>query len=323
MRLRKSENLFDSLSGGYPDNQAALFAILKKKANQNRYTRGFMQGFITVIKPQGCNSMRAVARVKKITGLSAGHMGTLDPMASGVLPVAIGKATRLFPYFIEKQKVYDAEFIFGEERDTLDATGTVVKTTDVRPNREQILAALPHLTGEIQQVPPRYSACFVDGKRGYALARRGVEFELKPKTVRVDSIEYLGEENGTHRIKVACGGGTYIRSLIRDLGYLTGSLATMTALCRTQSGIFKIEDGVFLDDLSEESILSHLLPPEAPLSYPVVTLNEAFTRRIVNGLPVNLGKPDGFYTVFGEGGILGVGEITATRLKIKAYLKED
>ena len=282
-----------------------------------------MQGFISVIKPENCNSTRVVARVRKLTGAACGHMGTLDPMASGVLPIAVGKATRLFPYLIEKQKVYDAELLFGEERDTLDATGTITKTTDVIPTAEQLKEVLPQFVGEISQVPPAYSACFVDGKRGYALARRGVEFTLAAKTVRIDGIEYLGQTGEkTHRIRVSCGGGTYIRSLVRDIAYALGSLGTMTALCRTQSGVFTLENSIALDDLTEETVQSFLIPSERALSYPRITLNAKFTKRIIDGLPTNLPNADGLYTVFGEDVLLGVGEVTATRLKIKAFLKE-
>lgn len=282
-----------------------------------------MQGFISVIKPENCNSTRVVARVRKLTGAACGHMGTLDPMASGVLPVAVGKATRLFPYLIEKQKVYVAELLFGEERDTLDATGTVTKTTDVIPTKEQVEAILPQFVGEISQVPPAYSACFVDGKRGYALARRGVEFTLAAKTVRIDAIEYLGQTGEkTHRIRVSCGGGTYIRSLVRDIAYALGSYGTMTALCRTQSGVFTLENSIALDDLTEETVAKFLIPSERALSYPRITLNAKFTKRIIDGLPTNLPNSDGLYTVFGEDVLLGVGEVTATRLKIKAFLKE-
>lgn len=282
-----------------------------------------MQGFISVIKPENCNSTRVVARVRKLTGAACGHMGTLDPMASGVLPIAVGKATRLFPYLIEKQKVYDAELLFGEERDTLDATGTITKTTDVIPTAEQLKEVLPQFVGEISQVPPAYSACFVDGKRGYALARRGVEFTLAAKTVRIDGIEYLGQTGKkTHRIRVSCGGGTYIRSLVRDIAYALGSLGTMTALCRTQSGVFTLENSIALDDLTEETVQSFLIPSERALSYPRITLNAKFTKRIIDGLPTNLPNADGLYTVFGEDVLLGVGEVTATRLKIKAFLKE-
>lgn len=283
-----------------------------------------MQGILSVIKPENCNSTRAVSAVRRITGLATGHMGTLDPMASGVLPIAVGKATRLFPFLTEKQKTYEAEFVFGEERDTLDATGQIIKTTAEIPSQEALLSVIPTFLGDISQVPPAYSACFVNGKRGYALARKGVEFTLSAKTVHIENIEYLGQtEENKHRIRIACGGGTYIRSLIRDIGYACGSLATMTALCRTQSGIFTLENGVKMEDLTAESIASALIPPEKALSFPTITLNAKFTKRVIDGLPVNLPYGDGIYTVFGEDRILGVGEITQTKLKIKAYLRED
>lgn len=283
-----------------------------------------MQGIISIVKPPRCNSTACVSRVRRLMHLTTGHMGTLDPMASGVLPVAVGKATRLFPFLTEKIKIYEAELVFGEERDTLDATGKIVRTTDVIPEKSALLAVLPDFTGDISQVPPAYSACFVDGKRGYDLARKGVEFSLAAKTVHIEEIVYLGQtDEKTHRLRITCGGGTYIRSLVRDIGYALGSLATLTALCRTKSGIFTIENGVPLDELTEENFRSHLIAPEDALSFPRIALNDKFTKRVIDGLPVNLPYNDGLYTVFGEERILGVGEITETALKIKAYLRED
>ena len=200
-----------------------------------------MTGFINVNKSAGVSSAREVAIVKRLTGMSCGHMGTLDPMACGVLPIAVGNAARLFDYFLSKRKRYIAEFVFGTDTDTLDTTGTVISSGGKIPSGEEIEKALPLLTGEYDQIPPQYSAKSVGGERGYKLARRGEKFELPPKRVSVGEFRLLGiAGGGAFRFEVECGSGTYIRSLARDLGKLTGTYAVMSALCRTESGGFKI-----------------------------------------------------------------------------------
>ena len=176
-------------------------------------------GFINVDKPSGIVSSTVVNKIKWLSGVPCGHMGTLDPLASGVLPVGVGNATRLFDYFLEKQKEYIAEFTFGVESDTLDSTGNLIRGGHV-PDEREIEAVLPAFFGDIMQMPPKYSAKNVNGRRGYELARAGIEFELQPKKVHIYGMECLGKAEGkedTFRIKIRCGGGTYIRSIARDV----------------------------------------------------------------------------------------------------------
>ena len=166
-----------------------------------------MNGFFNLYKPSGMTSALLVHLVKKKTGAKCGHMGTLDPMASGVLPVGIGKANRLFEYLLDKEKEYAAEFTFGAETDTLDKTGAVTQTSEYLPAREELEALLPRFVGEIEQVPPRYSAKNVGGRRGYDLARRGVEFTLPPKKVTVTSYRLTGQPGrGVFSFLIRCKG---------------------------------------------------------------------------------------------------------------------
>ena len=177
-----------------------------------------MTGFIIVNKAEGRSSAREVAVIKRLTHTPCGHMGTLDPMASGVLPVAVGNAARLFDYFLKKEKTYVATFRFGTHYDTLDTTGAVLNDGGRIPSKNEIIEAIPSLVGEVWQVPPKYSAKNVNGQRGYQLARGGVEFELPPKKVTVKSIKLLnGLGNEEFSFEIECGGGTYIRSIARDM----------------------------------------------------------------------------------------------------------
>ena len=213
-----------------------------------------MSGFININKASGVSSAREVAIIKKLTGTPCGHMGTLDPMASGVLPVAIGKAARLFDFFLDKHKKYSATFRFGVDSDTLDTTGEIVENAGLVPEYAAVSEVLPQFTGEIMQLPPKYSAKNIGGRRGYELARAGVEFELKPKKVTVYSITLTGRSGNEFTFDIECGGGTYIRSLARDIAVKLGTRAVMSALVRTQSGIFTIKNAVETSALSCENI---------------------------------------------------------------------
>ena len=176
-----------------------------------------MTGFITVDKAAGVSSACEVNLIKRLSGTPCGHMGTLDPMASGVLPVAIGNAARLFDYFLEKKKTYVANFEFGTDSDTLDTTGNIISANGVVPSADEIMRALPSLCGEVLQIPPKFSAKNINGKRGYQLARAGVEFSLPPKKVNIYSIKLLKQiSKNTFSFEIECGGGTYIRSIARD-----------------------------------------------------------------------------------------------------------
>jgi tRNA pseudouridine55 synthase len=220
-----------------------------------------MDGFINLNKPKGLTSAKALAIVKGIlkskgvlTG-KIGHLGTLDPDAEGVLPIAVGKATKLFEEFLTKQKVYYSIFCFGKTSDTLDASGTITETSPVIVKLDEVKKAVENYKGEISQIPPMYSAKSVNGVRAYELARKGIEVELKPKKVKIYSFEVL-EELGNSRFsfRIICGGGTYIRSLARDLALDLGTVGLMEYLKREQSGDLKIENSFTLQDLREKEV---------------------------------------------------------------------
>lgn len=281
-----------------------------------------VSGFINVNKAQGVSSAREVAIIKRLTNLSCGHLGTLDPMASGVLPVAVGNATRLFEYFLTKRKRYVAEFTFGIDTDTLDTTGEVIKSGGKVPRQEEIEAALPYLTGELMQVPPNYSAKSVNGVRGYKLAREGKQFSLPPKKVGVGEFKLLCcVSERVFRFEIECGGGTYIRSLGRDLAALMGTYAAMNALCRTMSGDFKIENSVETRLLTRDNIFGSLIPADSVLPYPAITLSAGEEKLYLNGVPVNCGLADGQYSVYrSDGSFYGVGLSDGKTLKSRLKL---
>lgn len=282
-----------------------------------------MKGFINLIKPEGGSSAFAVGAVKKKFHIPSGHMGTLDPMASGVLPIGIGKTSRLFQYMLDKEKEYVAEFAFGTLTDTLDRTGTVTATTDILPTERVIKDSLPFFIGEIDQVPPNYSAKCIDGKRGYQLARSGVEFTLAPKKVTVLGFDYLGQTGeNTYKFRIACKGGTYIRSLCRDLGEKCGSLATMVSLDRTKSGVFNYENGVTLKEFKDSNNPEkYILPADIAVDYDKAILTDKQATKILNGVFDDLGYKDGLYRVYNGDDFWGVGESKNGILKIKAYVR--
>lgn len=281
-----------------------------------------MTGFINVNKAQGVSSAAEVARVKKLTGVPCGHMGTLDPMACGVLPVAVGNASRLFEYFLQKRKRYIAEFTFGDEYDTLDTTGTVTAAGGRIPSQKEIEAVLSQLTGEIEQVPPIYSAKSVSGERAYKIARRGGTVQLSARRVSVGEFKCLGSSGaGAFRFEIECGSGTYIRSLARDIGKLLGTYAAMSALTRTVSGPFIIKDSVETQHLNADNIFQYLITADSVLPYPEIRLTAAEQRRYTNGVAIRYGVADGQYKVYlADGVFYGVGESKGSVLKSRLKL---
>ena len=281
-----------------------------------------MNGFLNIDKSEGKSSAQAVGAVKRLVKLKCGHMGTLDPMAAGVLPIAVNKATRLFRYMQEKRKSYEAEFIFGFETDTLDITGTEIARKPFEGDIEDIRKRCAELVGDIEQIPPNYSAKSVMGRRGYDLARSGEEFSLPANKVTVYSFECLKQtEKNSYKFKIECGSGTYIRSLARDLGRLLGSYGTMSALRRTKSGIFTLENSVRVEDLKEDWE-RYLIPADEAVDFPVIVLDKARERRIKNGLSTPSLCEDGLYKIYGCGGFLGIAASENGLLKFTAYLGE-
>ena len=282
-----------------------------------------MKGFINLIKPADMSSARAVTAVKKKFNCPCGHMGTLDPMASGVLPVGIGKASRLFQYMLDKDKIYIARFKFGVATDTLDTTGEILSTTDYIPTEKEIKENLKYFIGEIDQVPPKYSAKCIDGKRGYQLARSGVEFTLSAKKVSVLDFKLIGKiSSDEYEFEIHCKGGTYIRSLARDLGEKCNSLAVMSALIRAKSGIFTLENGVRVEDLEKaENPIDLLIPADEAVDFPKLVLSEEDAQKILNGVFENHGYKEGTYRVYNQNEFWGVGTAKNGVLKINSYVR--
>jgi tRNA pseudouridine55 synthase len=237
-----------------------------------------LHGWIILDKPLGLGSTTAVSAVKRIlrgTGepkTKVGHGGTLDPLASGVLPIALGEATKLSGRMLDATKAYDFTIRFGEETDTLDAEGQVVATSDVRPTLEQVEAALPRFNGEVEQVPPAYSALKIGGKAAYARARDGEELEMESRRVTVHDLKLLpvgeADEEGLCEITLSAtvSKGTYIRSLARDIAHALGTVGHVSYLRRTRAGPFSLEQAISLDFLEEAAKARALTRTVLPLT---------------------------------------------------------
>lgn len=246
-----------------------------------------MMGFVNINKPKGKTSHDIVAMLRRILKIKQiGHTGTLDPMATGVLPVAIGKASRLIEY-LKEDKAYIAELQFGMISDTYDIEGVVEKFSDTKITNEQIIEALKNFRGEIEQLPPAYSAVHYKGKRLYELARQGVIPDDIPKrTVFIDKIDLLEFDYETQiaKIEVECSKGTYIRSIINDLGMMLGCGAVMTGLKRTKSGLFEIKFALTIDEnTSIDDIKNAIMNPLEILHFKQKELTDIEIQRIKNG----------------------------------------
>jgi len=243
-------------------------------------------GFLNVLKPPGMTSNDVVTWVRrKLGGVKVGHAGTLDPEAAGVLPLMLGKATRLLDD-LEKSKGYIAEWIPGTSTDTQDAQGAVIGRSDFRPDRTAIEAALQHFIGEVSQIPPKYSALKVSGIAAYTRTRRGETVSLAPRTVRFDEIKILGESPcGGMMLSITCGGGAYIRTLCQDLGAALGCPSHMSFLLRTHSGVFRLEDAVTIEELEDGTFT--VIPMDMPLMHlPRVDIPMTWAARARCGNPI-------------------------------------
>ena len=248
-----------------------------------------MDGIVNVMKPAGMTSHDVVARLRRVYHTKkVGHTGTLDPDAVGVLPVCVGQATRLVEYFTEKDKTYKVIMQFGTETSTQDASGEVTVTTELPSlSKAEFVALTEQFIGEIQQIPPMYSAIKKDGQPLYKLARQGVEVEVEPRPVVIHGIKVLMYNKESAMLEVHCGKGTYIRTLCQDLGRACGSSAHMTYLMRLSSGMFTIADAVPLARLEQSDTPEQFLQDmntclgEMPS---VVAVDAKMTERIVNGL---------------------------------------
>ncbi|HEY6918892.1 MAG TPA: tRNA pseudouridine(55) synthase TruB [Tabrizicola sp.] len=251
-----------------------------------------VSGWLIVDKPAGVNSTAVVNKVKwAFSAQKAGHAGTLDPDATGVLAVALGEATKTIPYITDALKCYRFRVVLGAATDTDDASGAVIARSDLRPTDGEIEAALGAFRGNIMQVPPQYSAVKVDGERAYDLAREGEAMELAARPLWVERLEMLGRPDADHiDLEMVCGKGGYVRSIARDLGSALGCLGHVEWLRRTWSGPFDAEDGVTLATIEAEAktdaLDAHLLPLELGLQdLPQFTATPEGAARLRNGNP--------------------------------------
>ena len=253
-----------------------------------------ISGLISIDKPEGMTSRQTVTRVKNILRkagygrqIKVGHCGTLDPLATGLVVICVGRSTRLVEMIQEQPKSYAGTFQLGLVTSTDDCTGEVLSESEVDSeivSRQKIIDLLPEFTGNIEQVPPKFSAIHVDGKRAYKLARQGHDVELPPRPVQIYSLELTGFELPEFKLQIECGSGTYIRSLGRDIGERLGCGATMNALNRSAIGAFSLASSVTPDRLTPENIESFVEPPITAVSHlPRYEINGPQKERIYDG----------------------------------------
>lgn len=286
-----------------------------------------MIGFLNVYKPQNMSSAAVVGKIKKQFNLKkVGHMGTLDPLACGILPIAIGKATRMFDYFLNKSKQYIVECEFGYETPSLDLGTEPNLVTNVFPNRQDVENSCKSFVGKISQLPPIYSAKNVNGEKAYDLARSGKSVELKPVVVEIFRFECLCEvEQNKFRFLIECSSGTYVRSLIRDLAYKLNSLATVTFLERSESGVFNKENSVNLNNLLNSNLNDYCLSIQSVFqNIKTISVNDSEFFKLKNGLTVNIElENDANVFILYKTELLGVATVENGSIKLKTYLLED
>jgi tRNA pseudouridine55 synthase len=251
-----------------------------------------VHGWVILDKPLGMTSTQAVGAVRRIfDAQKAGHAGTLDPMATGILAIALGEATKTVPYAMDADKTYRFTATWGESRDSDDAEGKVTGTSDRRPTRDEIEALLPRFTGVLNQTPPAYSAIKVQGERAYDLARDGQEVVLEPRQVEVFEARLLDAQKDQAEFEILCGKGTYVRSWVRDLGLALGTLGHVSALRRTRLGGWDEKDAVGLDTLTpfmhSPAAFGYLRPLATALDgIPALAVSGPDTVRIRSGNPI-------------------------------------
>jgi tRNA pseudouridine55 synthase len=270
----------------------------RARPQQTKREKRDVHGWVVLDKPVGMTSTHAVSVIRRLFAAKrAGHAGTLDPLASGCLPIALGDATKTVPFVVDGRKVYRFVVRWGEERDTDDAEGRVVAASDARPAPEAIAALLPGFVGAIEQVPPRFSAIKIEGERAYDIARDGEEFELKPRIVKIDRLVRV-ETGDPHRtgFEAECGKGTYVRALARDLGRALGCYGHVCALRRAAVGPFGEADMISLEQVAalchraaagEGNLADALLPVATALDdIPALAVSRADAARLQRGQAV-------------------------------------
>lgn len=294
-----------------------------------------MNGVINIYKNTGMTSFDVVAMVRRVAKMKkVGHTGTLDPKASGVLPVCLGKATKIIDYIMENKKVYRVNLKLGMVTDTYDLEGEVLREKDASHiTKDEILNCINSFVGTIDQVPPMYSALKQNGVRLYELARQGIEVHREARKITIYSIENIKiESNDNIQMDVCCSKGTYIRSLCYDIGEKLNVGATMTALERIQNGPFTKEEAINIEDLTEELLEKHIISIEKALdSFEKITVNEKFGKLLRNGVKVFDNRMyseevefNKLYRVYEDNGVfLGLGKRDEKGFKLEKLLIEE
>ena len=285
-----------------------------------------MDGWIILDKDSGTFSRTAGARIARMfQNKKFGHIGTLDPMASGVLPIAIGNATKMIP-FVEELNPQTKEYLFGVqfgfETDTLDITGTTIRDGGTTPSDKDIKNILPSFIGEQSQTPPIYSAVHVGGERAYKAARSGQEIEIPPRKIHIHALEYTGKTGNSYGFRVVCSRGTYVRAIARDIAHKLNTIATVDMIRRTQSGCFDIKNAHTLDFLenlvnNSADIGEYLMPNDFGLGgIPVLNLDDKDAELYVHGGFIRV-NGDGLVRVYNNDKFIGVGHVSDGNLKPK------
>ena len=278
-------------------------------------------GIILVNKERGISSNKVVNKVKYLLKVDkAGHLGTLDVLGEGLLPVTLGKGTKLFDYFLNKDKVYKTVFKFGLTTTTLDLEGEVTNQNDVEVNLEDINSILPQFIGKHAQLPPIYSAKKIRGKKAYQLARAGVEeIELKPKTIEIYSINLLRQiEHNTFEFELHCSSGTYVRSVCRDMAEKLSTYGVMLSIQRTRCGDFDIKNSYTLEDIERGNY--KIIPLDSIFDCPSINLKSEESEKLLNGVNIHFFK-DGIFKAYDDNlKFLGVVQVSNNKMSFNLRL---
>lgn len=279
-----------------------------------------MDGIIIINKPKNYTSHDIVRKAKKLLNEKVGHTGTLDPNATGVLPLLIGKGTLLSKYLIEHDKIYEAVLKLGEKTDTADGEGKVLESQNVEQSilkKENIERIFNNLEGKQEQIPPMYSAIKLNGKKLYEYARKGIEVEVKPRTIEIYKLELIKVENMEITFRVSCSKGTYIRTLCEKIAEELGTIGYMKDLKRIQVGEFNIKDSITIEELENQEIVSNkFITIEKYFNdYEKIVLNERKLQLFLNGVQLTYELKDGIYKIYKENEFVGIGTVKNKLLK--------
>lgn len=279
-----------------------------------------MDGIIIINKPKNYTSHDIVRKAKKLLNEKVGHTGTLDPNATGVLPLLIGKGTLLSKYLIEHDKIYEAVLKLGEKTDTADGEGKVLESQNVEQSilkKENIEKIFNNLEGKQEQIPPMYSAIKLNGKKLYEYARKGIEVEVKPRTIEIYKLELIKIEDMEIIFRVSCSKGTYIRTLCEKIAEELGTIGYMKELKRIQVGEFNIKDSITIEELEDQEIVSNkFITIEKYFSnYENIVLNERKFQLFLNGVQLTYELKDGIYKIYKENEFIGIGTVKNKLLK--------